>query len=53
MSKKLEDDYQPWNLKADISYFIVPRLRCYIQKGRDRELVAIPDWVDHKNEIKH
>ena len=47
----LEEDYVPWSLKAEISYFIVPRLRCNIRKVRGRELVAIPDWIDSKNEI--
>ncbi len=43
-------NYEPWDLKYDISHFIVPRLRMYIEKVEKDEIMTIPNWVKNQNE---
>lgn len=44
-------EYQIWDLKNAISEFIEPRLKAYIKKVDDNELVSIPTWVENKPDI--
>ncbi len=45
-------DHEIWNLKSVISEFIAPRLRKYIEKVEQAEIVSLPNWVLEEGEAE-
>ncbi len=44
-------DYHVWNMKKAIAEFIVPRLKIYIEKVENDEIVSLPKWIEETVDI--
>ena len=45
----MDSDDKVYNLKMEISYFIVPKLKSYIDFVESGEMMSIPKWVQPDN----